>query len=183
MVVLMRGRRLLIIMNDYTLLIFQNIDYGVAFHVIEVDEEVGFVLLGYFEQIVVFGARQHMEQDMVDFQIVLLNERPVTLADIDAIAEFADNLFLYEKYQVEYSGQLVRRQLPRLFDMALRHDQQMPRHLVRVAQYNLRQLILFQNPLLAVAKRTYFIFSHGLIPSYGGRGGTRTLKVVQTSGF
>lgn len=100
-------------------------------------------MFGDAVEIVVGRAWQDMEQHVIDLEVILALERPVVLADIDAVTELADEALFDEINEIETGLELFGRQLPGLYDVALRHDQHMPRDFVRVTEDDLGQVILF----------------------------------------
>ncbi len=104
--------------------------------------------------------------DMIDLEIVLVKKRPVVLAHIDAIAQpMLNQLLLDEKYQFEYSLELLGTKLPRFFDVPLGYDQKMPGDFARITQNDRCKRITFQGSCTYAAKRAIFGFHTSSIPA------------------
>lgn len=119
---------------------------------IEVGKQVPFKFFGRSVQVVVFGARDHMEQDMVFLEIILALEWAVALADIGTLAKFADDTLLHKKDEFENILQFLWRQFPRLFNVPPRDHQRMPRHFPWIAEYDYGTIVLLDDAVFGVTK-------------------------------
>lgn len=149
--------------------LFEDVDDGVSFHVVKVNEKVGFVLFGYLVDVVFVRPGYDMEMHVIHLETALLHERPVVLPDIAAVAQHADDPLFDEEDQLEYIVQFFAVEFPGFFDVPLRDYQEMSGHFVRVAENNVRALILPQDMFPRVAETAFFCINHRTLPfqSYG----------------
>lgn len=101
-----------------------------------------------------------MEDDVVELDAILRAERPVTLADVEAVAEFADEFLLELEDEFKNAGYFVVGEVPGFFDMPLGHDEQVAGDFVRIAEHDLGVVVFAQDRLVRIAKWTVCRFGH-----------------------
>lgn len=108
-----------------------------------------------------------MEMNMIYFELVLNHERPVILADINAITKLGNNFAFNEENKLKNILNFFWDQVPWLLNVPLRDHQKVPVNFARITKNYLGMLVFLEHTISRITKRAIWRFLHILtIPNF-----------------